>query len=603
MSDLSGPDTSSITFWARLEPSIRNGDFDDVFAARVGDPLWLLGRQLQLGEFEGSDSGSAIRTDVDYEFTQVSRYRAGKNSTANTVIPYPQDKPLNVLAEPEAIQGDLRTAAALGLDFLRILQDRPQTDQLLPSDFKTVREYYINKYDSFNAAEDSDGPTRRFLVIAKKNAFDGVSLYQDFKKSQPSLPPQQINDFAHQPYQLQGGNAISTLTAAANAYVDYYEEVFSVPQKGEVAWASEQLEYQFELAAAKDQNSSIILSADEYEGGEIDWYSFSLNPSSDLASSPGDSKTLSGKETLTVVPSHLQFRGLPGRRWWQFEDAQLDMGSIDVNKTDIPRMAIINMVVNQANSWFIMPFVLNRGTLTRINSVTVTDTFGRSTDIRPANLSSFDAKKPWRMFVPSLEKGLNAIANPDWSNFLFLPPVSGQILDGATLESVNFLKDQMAEMVWGVEDTIQNPAGDPVEGYFNPTKPQRPVNSSNPPHMPKYVLMTQVPLNWIPFLPVQVPNAQMTKLQEGSMSLPPAPPDNQPKAILPRGVILRGQPNQAYYVREEEVPREGAIVTRKFRRTRWTDGSIYLWVAREKEVGKGEGSSGLRFDSVDENPQ
>ena len=50
---------------------------------------------------------------------------------------------------------------------------------------------------------------------------------------------------------------------------------------------------------------------------------------------------------------------------------------------------------------------------------------------------------------------------------------------------------------------------------------------------------------------------------------------------------------------EEEVPREGVRVTRSYQFTRWIDGSSHLWVGRRKGVGRGEGSSGLQFDSLD----
>jgi hypothetical protein len=49
---------------------------------------------------------------------------------------------------------------------------------------------------------------------------------------------------------------------------------------------------------------------------------------------------------------------------------------------------------------------------------------------------------------------------------------------------------------------------------------------------------------------------------------------------------------------EEEVPREGIRVTRSYQLTRWHDGSTHLWVGRRKRVGRGEGSSGLRFDTL-----
>jgi len=49
---------------------------------------------------------------------------------------------------------------------------------------------------------------------------------------------------------------------------------------------------------------------------------------------------------------------------------------------------------------------------------------------------------------------------------------------------------------------------------------------------------------------------------------------------------------------EEEVPREGIRVTRHYETARWIDGSTHLWIGRRKRVGRGEGSSSLRFDVV-----
>jgi hypothetical protein len=52
-------------------------------------------------------------------------------------------------------------------------------------------------------------------------------------------------------------------------------------------------------------------------------------------------------------------------------------------------------------------------------------------------------------------------------------------------------------------------------------------------------------------------------------------------------------------LREDEVPREGARATRAYQLTRWIDGTTLLWLGRRKGVGRVEGSSGLRFDTVE----
>jgi hypothetical protein len=43
---------------SRLEPRTSGTHIDIGYAARVHDPLWLLARQWQVGEFQGEDAGT-----------------------------------------------------------------------------------------------------------------------------------------------------------------------------------------------------------------------------------------------------------------------------------------------------------------------------------------------------------------------------------------------------------------------------------------------------------------------------------------------------------------------------------------------------------------
>jgi hypothetical protein len=52
-------------------------------------------------------------------------------------------------------------------------------------------------------------------------------------------------------------------------------------------------------------------------------------------------------------------------------------------------------------------------------------------------------------------------------------------------------------------------------------------------------------------------------------------------------------------ISEEEVPRSGVRLTRRRQLARWVDGSTHLWTGRAKSAGRGETSSGLRFDVVE----
>ena len=67
----------SITSWTRLEPRTRGAEMRAGLQARVHDPLWLLARQWQLGEFEGEDAGSPVEAHVAAECSPLTRYHPG----------------------------------------------------------------------------------------------------------------------------------------------------------------------------------------------------------------------------------------------------------------------------------------------------------------------------------------------------------------------------------------------------------------------------------------------------------------------------------------------------------------------------------------------
>ena len=74
----------------------------------------------------------------------------------------------------------------------------------------------------------------------------------------------------------------------------------------------------------------------------------------------------------------------------------------------------------------------------------------------------------------------------------------------------------------------------------------------------------------------------------------------EPGFSRPLGRILEPErPDLSLF--EEEVPRSRRRAScGQFQYARWVDGSTFLWLARRKGAGAGEGSSGLRFDSLED---
>ena len=181
------------------------------------------------------------------------------------------------------------------------------------------------------------------------------------------------------------------------------------------------------------------------------------------------------------------------------------------------------------------------------------------------------------------------------SNFLFVPPVVLKNLEGPPLEEVVFLRDEMANMAWGVERVVQGPDGRALnrhDDYFS--RKTEPSASNSPVGTIAYELSSSPPDYWIPLVPVQIEGSRGIRLRRAAMlDAAGLPQFNQAK-----GRILTPNPGRRLDLYEEEVPREGVHVTRSYQYTRWLDGATHVWVGRRKDIGRGEGSSGLLFDSL-----
>jgi hypothetical protein len=178
----------------------------------------------------------------------------------------------------------------------------------------------------------------------------------------------------------------------------------------------------------------------------------------------------------------------------------------------------------------------------------------------------------------------------------FLPPTLATSLEGPPVEEVLLIRDEMANMAWAVERIVQGPSGRPVDRFeeFQEKQqrqpPPAPAPGDNPPVT--YRLASTVPDHWIPLVPVRIGDDQRAiAFQRGAMLDP-----GTDEGILPRGRFLT--PGQRLIVEDEEVPRIGVRATRHYQHTRWTDGASLLWVGRRKRPGRGEGTSGLKFDTI-----
>ena len=156
----------SITTWNRIEPRSRSFDVQAGLEARVHDPLWLLLRQWQVGEFEARNTGSPVTVTVQSTVAPLDRYSVnGQPPQA-----YVNGKPIEVLIEQEAIRpsnatDDFRQASEAGLYFLRLLD----AAGLPPS----ISSLYLAHYPLVSAP----GNAQTISSIVAGRVIDGIKLH------------------------------------------------------------------------------------------------------------------------------------------------------------------------------------------------------------------------------------------------------------------------------------------------------------------------------------------------------------------------------------------------------------------------------------------
>ena len=582
---------ASITSWMRLQPLSRNAEMKSSLQARIYDPLWLLARQWQLGEFQGEDNGSPIMARWRADAAKLSRYFSGaiKPNTIANAPRYDSSMPLETLVEREAIRPatdqtskseKLRLAAEAGQQFLRML-DRMREAETISRDYRAAftRQYPFPRLTADQRATlDSDSLS--FIDVMASRVPDGRQLHSAFNVTSAGvivIAPE---------LQIAPGD-LADVREAARLWLTWFDTLFSEPEKENPTWLPERMEYAFSVGT-RFSDGECPLTAQEYFEGHLDWYAFDVNLEVTLG---GASDNVVTEIARTAIPAPVSFRGMPTARFWEFEDAQVDFGSVDAGPTDLARMLLVEFSLTYGNDWFVIPVELDVGSLYRCRSLVIEDTFGVRTLIKPSS----ELGKPnstWRMFQQSHTRG-SGLKEPA-SNLFFLTPSLLKGLESRPIEEVLFLRDEMANMAWGVERIIESATEQPLNRFEQQLELAPSASEQSDANKLIYKLVTKVPDNWVPLLPVK--SSEGLRLRRGKV----LKVDGPPGFVEAQGRILNpdGTSDQSLRIFEEEIPREGVRVTRSYQYTRWFDGSTHLWIGRRKQIGRGEGSSGLRFDVV-----
>lgn len=576
-----GPPEASITTWTRLEPRPRGDDVLPSLEARVHDPAWLLGRQWQIGEYFGEDTGEPVTASIRLESAPIVSYAPGNNPAAPSV-PVAGAGPLDALAGAEpGVPTTLGWAATAGAELLALLRQHGAG----AGGIAAVRRLHPLPAPTPGSA---DAAGLDLLALLAGRLPDGDALL---------TPLRAIKAGADVAVVLPGVPAADhdAVRQAAADWLNWYTGQAGPPGD---AWVPERLEHQFALRVQPPAVAAYALRAPEWHGDRLDWFDLDVDrvgapPAPPDRSPPPLRRTVAGEVAASGMPGPLTFPGMPHSRWFEIESSRVRFVEPATGPEDLARALVTEFACAYSNDLYLWPLVLPVGAVHTVTSLTITNTFGDVIDVGPAG----DAD--WLLFRPTEHTG--PAASPVRPGLPLLPALAGpQVTE--PFERVTFLADEQANLVWAVEETVLGADGRPLDRHTAAAtapggllgRPDRPLavpgmeaDDTGP---LGYRFETDVPLHWFPMIPDPDGAPQYDLLLVSR-----ARPDGSEYASPPLGELLRPPP---WWLWQEEVPREGVRAWRQHVLARDGAGRLLVWRARRKEPGRGQGSSGLCYDET-----
>ncbi len=598
--------------WSRLEGRPRSNNFDRALKAEVRDAMWMLCKQWQMGEFRGEDAGSPVTAKLSASTAALNKYQA----RTSKVQPFDKDVPFEAKVEQRPLpfatleqQLSLDLRLVMGRRWMQLLKAKGQLN--------ASKQFFLDNY-GFARPDPSKKENvavcahvevwQQYSAVANR-MMDGAKLLFEL------LDPSVVTHYFDRPdFPVPGDHSV--FVEIETTFKDWYADLFYQPSDpADNAWEPSKLEYQFNVSAATAAGEE-AMHAEAYYQGHLDWYNMDIDRiNKSLAELPGNpAAPAPDKKVQTIIPAPVMFEGMPNTRWWAFEDSKTNFSYIKPDTTDLAKLLLIEFGLVYANDWYLVPFKLPVATLTKLNGLVLTNSFGENFWIEPAGKGGDADWTRWNMFSMKVDSPRAVAADTD----LLLLPTVAKVQEGKPTEEVVFIRDEMANMVWGVETVVPTAGFSSRNGFeaadeihaalqkiitdkFGLPGFDMPVKDGEEVAKIRYEIMNSIPENWIPFVPVHVPGSNReVQLQRAAMPRILEGNKDKPDKIRPRTSLLQEGLTEkaAYFIHEEEVPRSGIRVEQSFQRTRWNNGRVFVWYGARKTTGRGEGSSGLGFDRI-----
>ena len=401
---------------------------------------------------------------------------------------------------------------------------------------------------------------------------------------------------------VASGDDQSVIDAATDWVSEFDSFALSTAPSADT-WQPSRLEHQFAITAGSPAGTPFSLAAASWPGRPLDWSDFDISARADIPA-PGRLPVLpgvapsTGTASGTGPPHPLTYPGAPPRRFWTFDDANINLAAVTVSTDDLARMLIVEFATVYANDWYLLPIQLPCGALHTIGQLTITNSFGDPPDtLGPVALSipafgSDPAGTPdWCMFRQTVIQPDGTDAN---LNGLLLLTSAAAVQSSAAAEEVVFIRDDTADLGWAVEHMVLGADDRPMDRYS--AAAQQTLNTLSVPPSDdgstvRYLLETDVPVYCFPLTqdPSGLPQLDLLVLRRVGA-------DGQLHDVPPLGQLL--PPLQTQPLFDQELAAEGTTVRRRRYLIRGYDGEPLLWSGRERAAGGYYGSIPIAFDQV-----
>jgi hypothetical protein len=416
----------------RLEGVPRTDEFTASLRAEIADPLWMLCRQWQMGEFEGEDAATACQAKILSEHQQPEMIHFNEGQPVN----YNADQlPLETIVESEPVKNDYYLCLQMGRQFFKLMNK---------AGLSAHKKAFISNYV---IAENIDPDDNEGIYLSQSTAGifpDGYKILQDINDNK-------FEAFVKSIAGISAGDIDKFTKSISPQFANWFHNLYHLPTPGQSAWRPNRMEYNFELDLPHIENrTGASLEATEYSSGKIDWLTFDENTAvadhENPSGAPAESETDNFEEIVqTFIPSPLQYAGMPNPRFWQMENSRVDFGKIQTGTTGLLSILLTEYGLTYSNDWFVLPYQLKFNTLCEVKCIMVTDVFGQNILIEP---TFKDPEMNWHEFACFRHTEKQNRTSP--RNRFYLPSSVLKNQQSEPLEKLNFMRDEMENMVWEI---------------------------------------------------------------------------------------------------------------------------------------------------------